>query len=471
MSDLMQQTCEGSMNMPTNTVGNSTDINLDIVKNMDRVKLSDSSDGLELYCYTHCVAEDPDILKKCRGIVFDGEKVILNAFPYTEEVTAPFFSSDDPNYIPDFSEIIEKLGDLNQYTFYEAHEGAVIRVFHHKGVWYTSTHRKLNAEKSKWASKESFGQMFKDALTAEELENTAFSSRIAEGEMSDGTTDIISRFCKSLETEKQYMFLVRNNSGNRIVCDAASRPTVFHVGTFVDGELRMDIDVGIPYPKKYTVSDINDLGDAVYNTNYKETQGLIAFGPNNTQIKIFNPSYSELFDARGNEPSINFRYLQVRMDQRKVDMLYHLYPNSIKDFEEYENRLYEIAKNINKAYVFRYIKRKHVTIPKEEYEVMKGCHAWHCTDRQSNRVNLTKIIELMNERTPTNLNRMLKHLKDGSGQPVISEPKPEFRKQLLEKNKESRENLTEMNSDGRKSPTIIELNLEESGEGDAMEIA
>ena len=437
------------MNAPTNTVGISPEQNIskEVIKGMgEKVKMSDSTDdGLELYCYTHCDAGDSDTLKRCRGVVFDGEELVLNSFPYTEEVTAPSVSNnEDRDYIPDFTPITNTLGDLTAYSYYESHEGAVIRVFNHKDVWYTSTHRKLDADKSKWASRESFGQIFRDALSN-------LQGLVDGDQMDDG--DILTRFHSTLDKDKQYMFLICNNNGNRIVCKAPEKPTVFHVGTFIDGKLCMDIDINVPYPRKYTINNINDLGDAIYSTDYNTSQGIIAFGPNNRQIKLYNPTYSELFSVRGNEPSIKFRYLQVRMDPRMVDMLYHLYPENAKDFDEYENNLYAVAKNINKAYVYRFIKRKHVKMPKDEYGVMKVCHEWHTSDRSVNKVNITKIIDVMNERTPSNLNRMLKNLRDKSGEPVISEPKPEFRSQLLAKNKASRDNLTNT----EEPPTILEL--------------
>jgi hypothetical protein len=449
---------EGTMNAPLN-------ITKEIIEKFgDRVKLSDSNDdNIELYCYTHCDSTDSDMLKRCRGVIFDGDTLVLNSFPYTEELTAPCKEKqNEPDYIPDFKDIIDSLGDLNQYSFYESHEGCVIRLFNHKGVWYTSTHRKLNADKSKWASKQSFGEIFRDALSYENKTNQNFNSRISAGMQDiENGEDILCRFQNTLDTDKQYMFLICNNDGNRIVCNAPEKPTVYHVGTFINGTLHMDISVDIPYPKLYTIRDVNDLGDAVYDIDPFESQGIIAFGPNNRQIKIYNPQYSLFYSARGNEPSVKFRYLQVRMDHNLTDMLYYLYPNNVKDFDDYENNLFQVAKNITKAYVFRYIKKKHVKMPREEYSVMKESHTWHLSNREQNKVNIEKIISIMNQRPPTSLNKMLKNLKDKSGEPVISEPKPSFHNQLLAKNKESHENLDNMMKDKNDdTPTIIELGID-----------
>ena len=128
----------------------------------------------------------------------------------------------------------------------------------------------------------------------------------------------------------------------------------------------------------------------VNSMKYEDLQGLICFGPNNYQIKILNKDYNDLFRARGNEPSIKFRYLQVRMDRRSVNMLYHLYPEMINSFDEYENTLYDIARSIYRAYVQRFIKKQYITVPREEFSVVRECNSWQLSNRTENRIKQNK---------------------------------------------------------------------------------
>ena len=45
----------------------------DLIESMNKdVKLTDSKDGLDLFCYVKCSASDSNLLKKCRGVVFKG---------------------------------------------------------------------------------------------------------------------------------------------------------------------------------------------------------------------------------------------------------------------------------------------------------------------------------------------------------------------------------------------------------------
>ena len=367
-----------------------------IVSLGDKVHLVDSDEDnkLDMYCYVSCSDTDSNLLKQCRGAVFNGDNLVMKAFPYTIEYNEF-----------DTEKISNSLNNFNEWSFYEAHEGALVRLFTYNGKRYVSTHRKLNAFSSKWSSRDSFGTLFKTALTSEAEHNKTFSDVLPSGD------NILDRFQSTLDTTKQYMFLIRNNNDNRIVCSAPSRPTVYHVGTFVNGNLSMTENVNISYPKKLTFSSIKDIQEYVKNVDYKQQQGVICFDSNNNQIKIVNNDYQDLFRARGNEPSIKFRYLQVRMNKTYVEMLHHLYPESSNVFDEYEVFLYEIARSIYRSYVQRFIEKKYITVPREEFAVIKECHSWHLSDRTNNRINIDTVVRTMNKQPATNLNHMIRRYR------------------------------------------------------------
>lgn len=356
---------------------------------------SDEEKNLDMFCYVKCSESDSDILKKCRGVVFNEQNLVMKAFPYTVEHNHTDNESID-NIFKNFSE----------WSFFQSHEGALVRVFHFDGKWYVSTHRKLNAFRSKWASKDSFGTSFKNALLSEEENNDEFKNSLPSGD------NILDRFQSTLDKNKQYMFLVRNNKDNRIVCTPPNRPTVYHVGTFVDGELSVSHKINIPSPKEYKFSNIRDMLDYVEQVSYRDIQGLIAFDKENKKVvKVFNQSYQDLFKARGNEPSIKFRYLQVRMQKRNLNMLYHLYPDKIEVFDEYENTLFDISRSIYRSYIQRFIKKRYVTVPKEEFSVIRECHSWHLSDRENNRISIDTVVNFMNKQSPTSLNHMIRRYK------------------------------------------------------------
>lgn len=387
---------------------------------------SDEENKLAIYCYVKCSESDSDILKQCRGVVFNEQELVMKAFPYTIE-----YNHTDTDSINKMFE------NFSEWSFFQSHEGALVRMFHFDGKWYVSTHRKLNAFRSKWASKESFGTSFKNALLKEEELNQDFRNSLPSGD------NILDRFQTTLDKSKQYMFLVRNNKDNRIVCYPPDRPTVYHVGTFIDGELSVNNKINIPSPKEHKFSNIEEMLDYVDQVSYKDTQGIIAFDKENKKVvKVFHQSYQDLFKARGNEPSIKFRYLQVRMQKRTLNMLYHLYPDKIEVFDEYENTLFDIARSIYRSYVQRFIKKRYVTVPKEEFSVIRECHSWHLSDRQNNRISIDTVINFMNKQPPTSLNHMIRRYK------------LEKNKQQEEESKRPREDSIRSTKSYEKSPAV-----------------
>ena len=412
--------------------------NIEALTSHVRLVDSDAENGLDLFCYINCKKSDTDLVQQCRGVVFHGDNVVLKSFPYTMEYT------DSDN------EEIQQNINLEESVVYDSYEGTIIKVFYHGSKWYICTNRKLDAYKSNWASKESFGMLFNKALIHEFNVNERLRNIITINE----TDDAINVFCDNvLDKSKQYMFLLLNSSENRIVCDAPENPTVFHVGTFKNGILSMEDDICIPYPNKIDVSNYYDIYDYVNNIDYTKKQGVIIF-TQNRQYKIVNKDYKSLYEARGNEPSINFSYLKIRMDSNKRDMLRYLYPNSLKNFEEYENILYDTSKRIYDAYVRRYIKREFMTLPPEEYKIMSQAHEWYLQNKTTNKITYNKIIDIMNSQEPTKLNRIIRNIKlDAKIEQLGGEKRQRFNPRLLPRPKNPHE-ISSKKSDELKENTV-----------------
>lgn len=357
----------------------------------------DEEENLTLFSYSKCDQTDSELVKQCRGIVFHGDQLVMQGFPYTVE----FSVLDDLGVI---NHDIEPVFD--QCRFFNSREGTLIRIFYHN-KWFISTHRKLDAFRSKWSSRESFGQSFELALRAELNHNAELRNVI---QNPDG--NILEQFCNSLDRANKYMFLVLPNNENRIVSDAPERPTVLHVGTFVNGVLNLDVNVHIPHAEELKFTDMNEMMKYVENVNCRRSQGVIVFTSNNKQYKIVNHEYLSLFRIRGNVPSIRFRYLQLRMFPEKVHWLRKLYPHMRDTFEEVENMLMCITRLLHNLYMQRHIEHIKTILPNEEYIVDSTCHKWHIANRQTNIVTVDKVYEVLNAQKPTNLNKMLRRLAE-----------------------------------------------------------
>jgi len=361
----------------------------------ENLKMVDDNEeyNLNLFCYTSCDETKEDIVKRCRGLIYDGDKLVLEAFPYTQNV-----KDTDTDLKAKLNSI---LGDC---VCFDSLEGTLIRMFYYKNRWFMSTNRKLDAYKSKWSSIESFGVLFEKSLKLMYDEDAEIREGLDKGE---GET-LMSKFQSLLDNEKHYMFLLQNCRENRIVCDV-SKPRIFHCGTFEKGKLSLDDKVIIPYSKRRHFENMDDVFEFIKTQDIRNVQGIIIFdAKKNEQYKVENEEYENLSKLRGNEPSVKFRYIQIRMDNNVLSMFSKLYPEYIPKFEEYENRIYEICKKIYTAYVTRFIKKEYVQLPKEEFFVLSKAHKWHLENKDTNKMDLNKIISIFNDEYASNINRMIK---------------------------------------------------------------
>lgn len=360
---------------------------------MEQVNTMDEEENLKILSYVECGNESPEGLKKMRGVVqeVDTGNVLFDTFPYTDEY--------DADLETDREKLVELLKEGGWEAFYSL-EGALIRVFWYKTRWYVTTNKKLNAFKSHWSSRKSFGEMF-----AEGLSNAS----------SPPDTDALEKMLASMDKTYVYFFLVGYNQENRIVCRVGS-PVVF-IGRWnkenpvLDREWKHTPST-LSSPSRIEYETVEEMMEKIRSVDIQQYQGIILFHKkDNRQIKIYSPGYKTLCDVRGNNPNIRFRYLEVRNDPNVRKALSDMYPIYQDMFLESENIIYQIAKLVRFYYIQRYIKNKYVTLPKEEYILMKKCHEWYLSNREENKITVTKVYELLNKEETVSLYKMIRRFQ------------------------------------------------------------
>lgn len=388
---------EASLETPVSITNKSINLKEQLQNDTTNIKMTDSNEDLQLFHYINCDNTSPDLIKNARGLIFDKDSLVVKSFPYTPE----YLHTDD-----DIDNIVD---DISNYDIFNSIEGALIRLFCHNDKWYVSTHRKLNAFKTKWSRKESFGNLFILALLEEMNNNESF--KLAMKCETTNQNDILENFKNLLDKNKQYMFLLKNTDDNCIVC-YNNEHKVYHVGSIVDSKIIFDDNLyDIQYPTRLNFENTDELREYVDKINFEKYPGVIMFrkgDENINHLKIVHNKYKYLYDLRGNESSIKFRYLNIRMDENKVFDFMKLYNFKSDIFDLYENILYDKAKSIYESYVKRYIKKLYVTLPRDEYEIMKKAHEWYSSDRDNNRISIEKIIDIINQQSPVILNRLIK---------------------------------------------------------------
>ena len=370
-----------------------------LVQSDPKIRLVDTDNNIEMLCYETCDEYDNDIVKSCRGVVFVHDNVVFKGFAYTPEYTQAKDSDQITSIISSFP-----------CKVYDSYEGTLIRVFCYNNKWYISTNRKLDANKSRWGSRTSFGEYFRNALEYEIIVNSKFRDNLFQrGQENPSLMNLLDKFLDKLDCSKKYMFLLLSNSETRIVCQYAS-PKILHVGTYDSHhDLLVDDLLGLDRPREHYFENMESMYKYINTMDFTLLQGVIVFyNDNKQQFKVMNQKYVDLASVRGNEASVKFRYLQVRNDPIKRDMLRGLYLNHCYDFDYYENCLLRITDIILEAYINRFIRKQYVVLPLEQFIIMSEVHKWYMADKDARKINRDIVTLKINEQTPVSINRMIK---------------------------------------------------------------
>jgi hypothetical protein len=337
----------------------------------NQVEQTDDDGTVQIYSYKSCNNDSPSELKQCRGLVYAGDRLVLRSFGYTPEYTE-----------------VQKISDtlsVTDYTFFPSEEGTLLRVFYvtENEKWYISTHRKLDAFKSKWASAKSFGELFVDSLLEVYPEVTRENQ--------------ISHLTSLLEPGQAYFFLLRNTAENRLVCHAPSAPTVYHIGTLFGDEFKLDHTIDDRFKKcqKLSFDSWADVQTYVSQIDPRQFQGVIGFTSTGAEIKVLHPKNQLYAEARGNDSNVLYRYLKVRGNMRLAPLFMELFVDQISKFVQVEQLLACVAATVHQAYLARYVAKRYLVVPTEEYRILRECHAFYMENRATNRVTPAVVVQVM----------------------------------------------------------------------------
>lgn len=355
--------------------------------NTGQVELVDGNDDLQLYSYIHCDNDSSDYIKQCRGIIFHNDTVIAKNFGYTEEYT----TSDE-------KKIESIIVDFTQWKFFSSLEGSIVRLYYFKDKWNLSTFKKLDAFKSKWGSRYSFGELFVKAIKNEKRINSNFGSSFLEGK------SIYEQFLNTLDIKKQYMFLLPQKR----VCVNFDFHTIYFVGTFENGILSFENKTKLFRPPELLFSSVEELIDYVKNSiHIDKYQGVVCFNLyDNRVLKIFNPEYHKKYLIRGTEQSPRFRYLQLRNDENAKNILMSICVENIDDFNQCERTINAVIKHVHGRYLERYIKKMHILVYPDVHNILKSLHKQYLETKQP--ITELTVQNKINSLSPVVLHRLVK---------------------------------------------------------------
>jgi hypothetical protein len=341
---------------------------------------TDDDSELQIYSYSSCSNDDSVELKAYRGLVFDHSILVASSLGFTPE-----YNEESKN--------IEELKDISEYSFYKSEEGTLLRVFYHK-KWYLSTHRKLDAFKSRWGSDETFGDIFLKCLDCS-----------------------FEKFTERLNKYHVYFFLIRNTKQTRIVSNPPLSLTVYHVGTLLNNQtFNMSDDIGIKKQEELVLTSENEVFSYVSNIDPFDCQGVIGFKKDGSgkHFKIVNTKYQNYTKVRNNEPDVNFRYLELLVDpssEMLLKLFLELYPAFKDKHQLYTNYTFIVAKYLHDMYFKKFIKKEKIVCQKDEWSILKNVHNWFWSDRANRKVTFNVMYKMsMNSQNMRSFFRIYKRL-------------------------------------------------------------
>ena len=323
--------------------------------------------------------------------------------------------------------------NFNDMTVGYSFEGTIIRIFYHN-KWYVSTHRKLDANRSKWGSDKSFKILFESGL-----------------QDSYGLT--LQQLINRLNLRCHYTFMVMADANTRFVCEVGDGKKVYLVGTN-DPAPSVNIDpLPVPNVKFETVDCVfNYVKEMTYPFAY---QGLLLVHRSGSQYRVINSEYGKLFQVRNNEQSIPFRYLQLKTENASetIDNLKKLFPTYIPIFEQQDVYVDQLADFIHVEYTKRKQNNPIGPIDQHIYLFIKNRLMQH-----RNVFTKNQIKEILWSEKPSYLNQMIRLIKYQNSKKEQTKLVVEFDKiDLSPKSLSPKSDLTVLNAPKKKKVKYIQI--------------
>ena len=375
-----------------------------------KVTKFDENDDLQLFCYNEVDWDSDDTLKRIRGVVFDKQgNLVSRTFGATDEY---IINQNDEKLYVDEKDVNDAWKYNGLHMFY-SEEGTLLRLFCYNGVWYLSTHKKLDAQKSRWGSGKTFGEMFKEGLFSQYLFSQNFQDFVGCTTDNDNMEAVYKKFLTKLDVNNTYLFLVKSTKKNRLVCKQVSdEPQSLYLG-YIDNNTQKykgrENFSFLSCPEKISCNIVS----TVKNMDHEKYQGIIVFNNDFTQsVKYINQTYHRGVRLRGNCPSIKFRYLELLHSkaERDIHEFVDLYSEHISEFSKIQEIINNICTQVHRIYMNRYINKQYVVTDSDLHILLKLIHNKFIQSRQPTTIITVK--ESFMDMTPVYMNRVIKKFHD-----------------------------------------------------------
>ena len=157
----------------------------------------------------------------------------------------------------------------------------------------------------------------------------------------------------------------------------------------------------ISFPVRFTFDSYEKLQEvwASHKTDYRTVGVVVYHKDSGHRMKMRNPNYENVRKLRGNQPKIQYHYLNLRKEGKIKEYLKY-YPESKNAFNEFRDMLHMFTRILFQYYVECYIKK---TKPLKEYPGQYRTHMFKLHEKyleelkeQKKYVNFGVVMEYVN---------------------------------------------------------------------------
>lgn len=273
--------------------------------------------------------------RQCFGMIVDMNTLqpICRAFNKMWEITGKYTEEEIHELIAS-----HEFFKTDTMTIEEAIDGTLVRLFYHDGIWKKATKNSMDAYKAYWNNSKSFGEMFDECA--------------------------ISLDYDLLDRKNCYSFVIQH-SENRIITPYQQNTLVHLLTRDMTTMEEIDVDVGIPKPRRFHFNNIHDIFYSLVNAVWT-FQGYVLINSQRDRLKIENPNYTYVKELKGNNTNLKMRILQLLHNRQKYEFLKY-FPEHRELVQSVILDVQHLATKIHRTYIQRFVKKNQDYPQPEEY--------------------------------------------------------------------------------------------------------
>ena len=230
--------------------------------------------------------------------------------------------------------------DLSNARLEYALEGTLIRVWKYIDSetdeinLMISTKRCIDAIRSKWISDKSFKELFMESMTNVNL-------------------------FELIQENYSYSFLLTHPENNMVV--QYDKPISYHISThnmctMMEEDIILEGVSRVP-TQVVDVTTITQYVSYIFNNEIYNIEGYVIVDKNFRRQKFIAPSYEKAKAVYGNSNSKMYKFFNLRKNVESLNEYLKLFPKDVSEFNSYEYNFYQIAIQVHKLYVNKFVKR------------------------------------------------------------------------------------------------------------------